>query len=84
MSFASASAAIVQSKRVRIDFLGMQKTQMFSAHLACYWAIKLPSLTRNNVFEERLKTRMIGTQRVFQYKSHGSNALVAQLFVDKG
>lgn len=57
---------------------------MFSAHLACYWAIKLPSLTRNNVFEERLKTRMIGTQRVFQYKSHGSNALIAQLFVDKG
>lgn len=52
------------------------------------WHAKLTfrftTLTGNDVLEEGLETRMVGTHRVLQYQGHGTNALVAQLVVDEG
>lgn len=69
MSFASARAT---------DYYGYWK-------LACKSAIpRHGKLTRNDVLEEGLEARVVGTHRVLQDEGHGPNALVAQLVVDKG
>jgi len=51
------------------------------------WHAKLTfrgtALTRYDVLEEGLEARVVGTHRVLQYQGHGTNALVAQLVVDK-